>query len=991
MRRVVSSWFLLMVVLPSSSLAQVIIREKVQIQPAPRLITTSTASSVSYFSPPTFLTPAVGLPRVALPSNITVGGTIDFAPSQLELRQWALLRLTGVGQTAVELHYIEKTASGQIIERKGTFSGPVGVCGGGVPQLQTFDGSVGGSSIQFDNSGNQVTYTLTGGVRQGPSRFVVPVTATVTSSASAQPGFELALWAIGPSQDSLVGSGSATLTITALNASGDQYSVCTTSNADATVTVSIQAQGAYAFLRGPDGQEGSSITLSFLVDGGFSGVKSCSLVLDESRGSIPGGRDVATVTVTGGPTATKQIVLRRALDHLFVEMGPPDVDFGSTSFVFVTAVNVYGSGVDLADETMIRLTMDQPEYGTFIDLEGNERDIVDVSYYDAYVGNIQFFATETNPEEEFKPVKITATALVDGVQATGMGQVMVKRYKPRCAVVVFESDTLAPGDTTRLSFEAPEGEDGFTEDQRFDVHIFGKKGTLLAADGKAGNDLSGLSGQIRYIAPDTSLTVQLAAKTSPPSGPPVIISSVAGPGEVALGSNGVRENAVAALENVCVVSEVVVMDEKFEIMLGESKYYYAVFAESGKLKIRESIGPPTQAPEVVADFTVNAIAPSDTLAVYWEKKYALYSENNTFAGMVELPAGVIRLVGRYWEQGRTYRVKLNASHEGKTGESVIEVKKPARLGESYATTKDVKNNDFDIDESVIKFAGENGIPPQFIKGQMFKEANKTGGSLNPSYRYEPFFDRGKQALAPDNPRRIAYLTQPFVVRNLNDIQMGEGNSIPSTDFHKNVFGRPYQRTPIAIGDYVFGNWPFYTALTSNGYLRIIGSEGEGSRTELWKEKFEFFKDAQKLDHDAAFNAATIHVQTVILNEYTEVAQSRKSASYGFLQVLYTTAIQRNIGYVVSANKTPEALNEQAELMPVYKKFIEFNLRVQFDGSNVPDFDWEHGYDETWRRVYDQYNPGERDRGEANKLNNVVDILYGARVLRNSRSFLPQAQ
>ena len=274
MRRIVSSWFLLLNLLANTSLSQVIIREKVQIQPAPRLITTSTTSSASYLSPPAFLTPVVGPPQVALPSNITVDGTINFTPAQLEPRQWALLRLTGVGPTAIELHYIEKTISGQLIERKSTFSGPVGVCGGGVPQLQTFDGSVGGSSFQFNNSGNQVTYTVTGGVRQGPQHFTVPVPATVTSSASAQPGFELAQWAIGPSQDSLVGSGSATLTITALNASGDQYFVCTTSNADATVTVSIQAQGAYVYLRGPDGQEGSSITLSFLVDGGFSAVKS---------------------------------------------------------------------------------------------------------------------------------------------------------------------------------------------------------------------------------------------------------------------------------------------------------------------------------------------------------------------------------------------------------------------------------------------------------------------------------------------------------------------------------------------------------------------------------------------------------------------------------------------------------------------------------------------------------------------------------------------
>jgi hypothetical protein len=337
-------------------------------------------------------------------------------------------------------------------------------------------------------------------------------------------------------------------------------------------------------------------------------------------------------------------------------------------------------------------------------------------------------------------------------------------------------------------------------------------------------------------------------------------------------------------------------------------------------------------------------------------------------------------------------VKLKASYGGKTGELVIEVKKPKSLGNSYARTIDVEGKDLDIDELVIAFAGQNGIPPQLIKGQMFKEADKTGERFNPSYRYEPFFDRRTQHSAKKGVRQ-AFLTQPFVVRSLNDIQMGEGNSIPSTDFHKNVFGRPYQRTPTAIGDYVFENWSFYTAVKDNGYLKIIGSEGKWSLTKLWQEKYELFRDVQKLDHHSAFNTATVHVKSLILNDYTEVAQTRKSASYGFLQILYTTAIERRIGYEISGSKTPEALNEQMVLMPVYKKFVEFNLKSQFGGPNavVPVSAWEHGYEDTWRRAYDQYNPGERDRSEEAERNNIVDIFYGARVLEHSRSFLPQDQ
>lgn len=50
--------------------------------------------------------------------------------------------------------------------------------------------------------------------------------------------------------------------------------------------------------------------------------------------------------------------------------------------------------------------------------------------------------------------------------------------------------------------------------------------------------------------------------------------------------------------------------------------------------------------------------------------------------MHDLPSGIIRLAGRYWEAGK-YKVKLKVNHGGKTGELEITVVKPDRLGDQY--------------------------------------------------------------------------------------------------------------------------------------------------------------------------------------------------------------------------------------------------------------------------------------------------------------------
>ena len=102
------------------------------------------------------------------------------------------------------------------------------------------------------------------------------------------------------------------------------------------------------------------------------------------------------------------------------------------------------------------------------------------------------------------------------------------------------------------------------------------------------------------------------------------------------------------------------------------------------------------------------------------------------------------------------------------------------------------------------------------------------------------------------------------------------------------------------------------------------------------------------------------VKTKIINSYNNMyAQTRKVASYGFLQLLYTTAYKMgyNKGVSVSSALPPENLNDDATFIPFYQSFTISKLSkvLQINVGSIPDHDWAKGWEGTWKLMLPYYN------------------------------------
>jgi hypothetical protein len=339
------------------------------------------------------------------------------------------------------------------------------------------------------------------------------------------------------------------------------------------------------------------------------------------------------------------------------------------------------------------------------------------------------------------------------------------------------------------------------------------------------------------------------------------------------------------------------------------------------------------------------------------------------------------------------------------GECIIEVKKPRLLGDPNLTdeqrhtlVKDVfanpdeNNLNLNLDELIIKYAGENGIPPQIIKSQMQKETY-----FKPAWRYEPFWDLkiqyGKKA---DN-----YFSDdmPFVV---TDASMGLGDK-PS--LHLNEQPSEYIDTPTKISAFVVQYWydRYVRRHTGEKPDTIVGSK---QLTYRWKELYDKIKhDPTMKTNDVnarmqAHNTLLLEIQDKknrIGKAFDIIAQTRKVTSYGFIQMVYITAADNKFfketdnrygltditSYVDQLDETqyPEKLNEQIFFMPRYCDFLLKQLNSFFPGR-IPSSEWSTtigkittiGFESNWKLALQKYNKGEKD--------------YGKNVTLNANNFMP---
>jgi len=367
-----------------------------------------------------------------------------------------------------------------------------------------------------------------------------------------------------------------------------------------------------------------------------------------------------------------------------------------------------------------------------------------------------------------------------------------------------------------------------------------------------------------------------------------------------------------------------------------------------------------QKSDVWGDNPVTPVVEGNKLSVYWEKGKPVWKGSTKGNN---LATGLIRLIGKYWEEGKTYKVNLKVAFEGKSASINIEVKKPNRLlsdenDDSYRWSKDIRDNDLDIDKYLIAKGGEYGIPPQLLKGQLFEEAyHKENKSFWPTYRYEPWAD----LKAREGQYKVGYKKQPYWV-NENGMGLEDGGELVQIN-HQNVrpilnFSTPtsYPNSPMKIGDYVADNLEEYYASTHlNRKFNKAPMYGPDELQEVWENLVAHYIQYGKGD---AEYFADYFIRIYLKQTYKEYAQTRKTASYGYFQMLYTTAILKETGYPRNPGNypAPEKMNDQDILTPYVMKHLKNNvtdkLKVNetFDSNN-----WTDGYEQVWFNSYHKYN------------------------------------
>jgi len=432
---------------------------------------------------------------------------------------------------------------------------------------------------------------------------------------------------------------------------------------------------------------------------------------------------------------------------------------------------------------------------------------------------------------------------------------------------------------------------------------------------------------------------------------------------------------------------VVVENKSVEIMLGETKYFgVKKKTETGELKIEEIKTNYGEEPKFPADADgwvwqktdvwgeePLSILKGEKLGVYWEKEKPVWN-GSTVKG--NIPKGLIRLIGKYWEDTETYRVKLDAkTQDEKTTSLELETKKPKKLHNSKSGLKkemtkykDIDGTEKNIDEIIIKNAGKYGIPPQYLKGQMFVEAGKNTntGTFFPSYRYEPYTTQWDKNLKSWSGK--------FFFKDKNSADFSD---VPN---HQNVKYMNYWTTAKTVWEIIEEN----SQVTSVSNPKHYGKRNSDNTLDFDRDHFPWLqdkydeilkieqarkdikKDEQKVDSANYKMSKWLKEKWKDGKASTEVAQTRCASSYGLLQMMYTTARDQKS---YSASEVPEKLNE----LSLFSHWVEYqsDLLGGFLNSN----NWTDGFESTFKtQVVKKWNKA---------------TSYPNTYFSNSKLFIPQ--
>jgi hypothetical protein len=492
-------------------------------------------------------------------------------------------------------------------------------------------------------------------------------------------------------------------------------------------------------------------------------------------------------------------------------------------------------------------------------------------------------------------------------------------------------------------------------------------------------------------------------------------------------SNGVEEekvpiNSMAGASPLSLYEEIfglgkVVIEAEHTILLGESKYYQTKYnTQKGKLKIEEikpdANGVPQQktgtengwqwiTSDTVWGSNPVSVVECDTcgkkMGVYWEKKYPTNQFENVLIirnrktryyniiKMDSLETGLIRLVGRYWDADSTYSATLKAKRDnGDSSEIRIRVVKPSMLNSpgqisSFKYLIDVFYHLINIDSLCILYGGRYGIPPQFIKGQMYTESVKTyystlsDSGFAPSYRFEPFTTQYEPQYKTDTRYNSYFIYDSTYT--FSDVPTHNVKYINYPTDINTVWDMIEKYSKLVSPN---PNINYYGGRNSNTHRVWLGYEVvDSDYTEFakaFKKKYPNLTEVQKYDstnkkmidylkYDWTRNGAPRGTKN-------NIAQTRVASSYGLAQFLYGTA--RDIGY--PNEDVPENINLMSYAYLFYKtqkSYLQQGLGVSVESNN----NWSDGYEYSFcRRIYvPRWNS---------------DIEYAKDVISNSKRFFP---
>ena len=429
------------------------------------------------------------------------------------------------------------------------------------------------------------------------------------------------------------------------------------------------------------------------------------------------------------------------------------------------------------------------------------------------------------------------------------------------------------------------------------------------------------------------------------------------------------------------------INEEPTILLGETKYYQARYKTVDELMIEEAPVDANGIPYLDGGLSEdvwgnNPVTVIDTcndcgkkMGVYWEKAKPMVNGQN-------LPAGLIRLVGKHWYSDSTYIVKLRAKRNDDSAYINITVKKPDQLGNSTQAIRlnngiDIESNHYSIDSVCIKWGGQYGFPPQYIKGQYVGESfyDNNLQAVTPGYRYEAWNWEFDVEDEPDLTGGHFWVTWE---------SMGNGNPVPD---HINTRYMSYETTPHSVW-YFIDRYSNIEHSPSPGGWRVLGNRNlETNRLifELYGRPTREYNQIRnriyrsnglnvEVENPQANEEARLEFIDYMKNDYMEglenrVAQSRIASSYGPIQPLYITVL--NYGFSEAKDSPPENLNDLDIFWPFALDHFQ-NLLEDEVGQTLNN--WSNGLEATLTLVYQGWNPGKSG--------------YGSDVISNGLEFTP---